>query len=219
MNLKMVVGLLISLLPVNGVRCVAYRMLLGYEIVDSRIGFGTVLAVDRARIVRSSLGMFNRFLGPISVTIGENARIGSFNWFQCGAWTTEERFKDGNYERRLDLQENTLITAGHFFDLAGAFILGKNSWIAGRGSQFWTHGTGTAEGNITIGTDCYIGSAVRFAPGSGIGNNVLVSIGAVVIKKILVDHALIGGVPAAVIRADYDWRTKPNPAQNGMDAG
>jgi acetyltransferase-like isoleucine patch superfamily enzyme len=67
---------------------------------------------------------------------------------------------------------------------------------------------GVRDRNIDIGADCYLGSAVRFAPGSGIGDNVLVAMGSVVSGVIPVDNALVGGVPAKVLKEKYDWKTQ-----------
>jgi acetyltransferase-like isoleucine patch superfamily enzyme len=150
--------------------------------------------------------MFNLFIGPMSVEIGSNASIGNRNTFSCGFWTEVDQYWDKHYARALQIGANTLITSGHYFDLAGAFVLGEGSWIAGFGSQFWTHGIGVQDRDIRIGRDCYLASAVRFAPGSAIGDNVLVAMGSVVTKKSEMNYAMLGGVPAAVIKQDYDWK-------------
>ena len=101
-----------------------------------------------------------------------------------------------------------MITSNHYFDVAGTFVLGNNSWIAGIGSQFWTHGAGVQERNITIGERCYLGSAVRFAPGSSVGDNCIVGLGSVVTKEFNSNNAVIAGHPAKIIRENYDWKTK-----------
>ena len=40
------------------------------------------------------------------------------------------------------------IISGHYFDLSGSISIGKHSWIAGYGSQFWTHGTSTPDTKV-----------------------------------------------------------------------
>jgi len=89
--------------------------------------------------------------------------------------------------------------------------LGDGSWIAGVASQFWTHGTGTPDRDISIGKGCYLGSAVRFSPGSSVGDDVLVAMGSVVTKKFKEGRVLIGGVPAKIIKGDLDWREERVP--------
>jgi acetyltransferase-like isoleucine patch superfamily enzyme len=150
--------------------------------------------------------MFNLFVGPMTVEIGAGASIGNLNTFSCGFWTVQEQYLEKGYARSLQIGANSLITSGHYFDLAGAFVLGEGSWIAGTGSQFWTHGIGVLDRDIRIGRGCYLASAVRFAPGSSVGDDVLVALGSVVTKKSDVNEAVLGGVPAEVLKKDYIWR-------------
>ena len=205
---KIALAFLVSFLPLNVLRMFGYRLLLGYHVDASRIGFGTVIAVDQAIITTANLGFFNLFIGPMKIRIAEGASIGNRNTFSCGHWVLQGQYRDSNYTRTLTIGAGTLITSNHHFDVAGSFALGDRSWIAGIGSQFWTHGVGVRERNIEIGRDCYLGSAVRFAPGSKIGNNVLVAMGSVVSGVIPADNALVGGVPAKVLKENYDWKTE-----------
>lgn len=204
LKLKLVLAALISILPINVLRVFGYR-LLGYK-VSGRIGFGTVVAVSVAHLEKSKIGAFNLFVGPMRVEIGAGASIGDRNTFSCGFWTTQEQYRNKNYARFLQIGANTLITSSHYFDIAGSFVLGEGSWVAGIGSQFWTHGAGVTDRDIQIGRDCYLGSAVRFAPGSAVGEHVIVAMGSVVTKKFEVSNALIGGVPATILKKDYDWK-------------
>ena len=206
LKVKLVLAALISIVPINALRVLAYR-LLGYKI-RGLIGFGTVIAVTEAQIEECRIGMFNLFIGPMKVEIGRNARIENRNTFSCGFWTLQEQYRDKNYARFLQIGANTLITSNHYFDVAGSFVMGEGSWIAGIGSQFWTHGAGVTDRSVEIGSDCYIGSAARFAPGSGIGDSVIVAMGSVVTKKFEISKAMIGGVPASVLKKDFDWRSE-----------
>jgi acetyltransferase-like isoleucine patch superfamily enzyme len=119
-----------------------------------------------------------------------------------------DEYKDYHYSRRIEVCDQALITSRHYFDLSGSLTLGDRSWIAGIDSQFWTHGAGVKERDIQIGADCYIGSAVRFSPGSSIGNHVLVATGSVVSGAIAENNALVGGVPAKVLKSNYNWKEK-----------
>jgi len=204
LKVKVVLAALISIVPINTLRVLGYR-LIGYKI-SGRVGFGTVIAVSEARIESCKIGSFNLFVGPMKVEIGAGASIEHRNIFSCGFWTMDEKYRNIGYKRSLKIGANTLITSGHFFDVAGLFVLGSGSWIAGIGSQFWTHGVGVTDRDIQIGSDCYLGSAVRFAPGSGIGDYVIVALGSVVTKKFDVSNALIGGAPATVVKTDYAWK-------------
>ncbi len=204
LKVKLVLAALISIVPINFLRLLGYR-LLGYK-VSGRIGFGTVIAVSEASIEKCKIGIFNLFIGPMKVEIGAGASIGDRNTFSCGFWTVQEQYQDKNYARSLRIGANTLITSGHYVDVAGSFVLGDGSWIAGMGSQFWTHGAGVTARDIQIGRDCYLGSAVRFAPGSGVGEHVIVAMGSVVAKRFDISNAMLGGMPARVLKEDYDWK-------------
>jgi acetyltransferase-like isoleucine patch superfamily enzyme len=204
-KLKIVLAALISLLPLNGLRLLGYR-LLGYQIRSARIGFGTIVAVDEAVFDSCTIGPFNLFAGPMKVHIRRGASIGNRNEFICGYWVLREEYRDARYGRHLEICEEALITSRHYFDLAGSLTLGERSWIGGIGSQFWTHGAGVKDRDIKIGSDCYVGSAARFSPGSSVGDGVLVAMGSVVSGEIPENRALIGGVPARVLKTNYDWK-------------
>ena len=204
LKVKLVLAVLISILPINALRVFGYR-LLGY-MISGRIGFGTVIAVSEARIETCKIGLFNLFIGPMKVKIGAGASIGSLNVFTCGFWTIQDQYKKKDYARSLQIGANALLTSGLYADIAGSFVLGSGTWVGAMGSQFWTHGAGVTDRDIHIGNDCYIGSAVRFAPGSGVGDNVIVGMGSVVTKKFDISKAMIGGVPAKVVKKDYDWK-------------
>jgi len=204
LKVKLVLAALISILPLNILRVLGYR-LLGYRIRGS-IGFGTVIAVSKAHIEKCKIGWFNLFVGPMSMKIGLNAAIENRNTFSCGFWTVRDQYREAGYARSLQIGADTLITSGHTFDVAGSFTLGQGSWIAGAGSQFWTHGIGVRDRDIRIGRDCYLASAVRFAPGSVVGDHVLVALGSVVNGKFDDSNVMLGGVPAKVLKSQYDWR-------------
>lgn len=206
-KLKIILAAFISILPLNGLRVLGYR-LLGYQVHGARIGFGTIIAVDAALLESCKIGPFNFFAGPLKIHIQRGASIGNRNEFICGYWVLRAENKDKHYTRSLEVCEDALITSRHYFDLSGSLVLGNRSWIAGIGCQFWTHGAGVMERNIKIGTDCYIGSAVCFSPGSSIGDEVVVAMGSVVSGSIPESNALIGGVPARVLKSNYNWRER-----------
>jgi len=207
-KVRLVVAAMISILPINILRVLAYHIILGYDIRDAHIGFGTVIAVEKASMHTCKLGLFNLFIGPMKIIIGKGSSIGNQNTFACGDWVLREEYRDSHYSRTLEIGLDTLLTSRHYFDVAGSLKLGDRSWIAGIGSQFWTHGVGVTERNIEVGKDCYLGSAVRFAPGSSVGDNVLVAMGSVVSGAIKIDNALVGGVPAKVLKEDYNWKSE-----------
>ena len=179
-----------------------YNILLGYNISGgAKIGFLTVISV-KSFTSKENLrtGMFNLFKGPIDIVIGKGARIGRFNRFTCSKHVLDERFNSRKYNPRLTLGANTLILNEHFFDVYGEVTVGDGSWIAGHGSQFWTHGLSVMDRDIHIGNGNYIGSGVRFAPGTSLGNENIVSLGSVVVSKLTCSSSLVSGFPAKPIR-------------------
>lgn len=209
MRRRIILAKLISLLPLARWRAAGYRLLLGYRVEQAHLGWRAVIAVSAAELIGCRVGRNCRFLGPMCIHIGRGASIGRHNEFLCEPWTAEPDHEGAGYARRLEIGPDVLITEGHFFDLAGAITIGPGTWIAGRGSQFWTHGAGVTDRDIHIGPGCYVGSAVRFAPGAAVGRGVLVALGSVVTGKIEADDALVAGQPARVCRQDYHWRNKP----------
>ncbi|HSL31821.1 MAG TPA: hypothetical protein VK900_21640 [Anaerolineales bacterium] len=204
-KLRIALAGLIALLPLNGLRVTGYR-LLGYHMRGARIGFGTIIAVDEAVFEECRIGPFNLFAGPMKVHVHRGASIGNRNEFICGYWVLRDEYKQAHYLRSLEVCEDALITSRHYFDLSGSLVLGERSWIAGIDSQFWTHGAGVEDRDICIGSDCYIGSAVRFSPGASIGDRVVVAMGSVISGKVPESNALVGGVPAKVLKSNYNWK-------------
>ncbi|WP_333874818.1 acyltransferase [Methylobacter sp.] len=200
---KIVLAALISAMPLAGLRRWFYRVLMGYEIpASSKTGFLTVIAVSGFQLGEQvNIGMLNLFKGPIEVRIGDSARIGKCNRFTCSWHITHDRFKDRHYTPRLMLGARSLVLDEHFFDVYGEISIGEGSWIAGHGSQFWTHGLSVEDRDIQIGDNNYIGSAVRFSPGTSIGNNNIVALGSVVLSKLVCDSSLVSGFPAKPFRS------------------
>lgn len=205
-KIMLLLAIFVSILPINALRVFFFRNFFGYNIdYTSHIGMFTVIWCETFRCGHQVIiGKFNRFVGPFSLEIGNGAKIEYKNEFICNAWARQ----NPKYARECCIGSNTLITSNHFFDLTGYFKLGDMSWIAGRGSQFWTHGAGSSKNSVIIGTDCYLGTAVRFAPGASIGNQVIIGMGSVVTKVFSENCALIAGFPAKLLKENYDWRAR-----------
>ena len=222
-KLRFYMAVFISIMPFSKLRILLYRIIHRYKIAwNAKIGFATIIAVDKVSIGRAVIGGFNRFCGPFELNISDNASVGQKNRFSCGQWAVQGRYRDYGYARSLKIGNKAVITEGHFFDVIGGFELGDNSWIAGRDSQFWTHGTKinstkAEDRMIIIGNKCYIGSAVRFMPGTKIGNNTIVAMGSVVTKKFSQDYLMVGGVPAKIIRENYDWASRAAISDDSND--
>lgn len=201
-KMKKALAYAISMLPGSGLRTACYRMFFGYRFgAGTQLGWGAVIAVSQfvagnGVVIRRG----NHFIGPLKVTLGDKAFIGRFNRIECGDSAADPKMAHMNYAREFIAGEDSLIHEGHLFDVYGRIRIGKGSWVAGFDSQFLTHGAGTMNRDIEIGEYCFLGSAVRFSPGGGIGNNVILGMGAVVTKQLAQDNVVVGGVPAKVIK-------------------
>lgn len=201
MNIKIILSHIIARVPTNYLRVNLYKYILSYKIKNSKIGYGTVIAVKEFDISGSYVGKNNTFYGPIEVKIKDNCKISDGNNFHCGYWLNKDELKNA----KLSLLGNVNITSNHYFDISGGISIGKDSWVAGRSSQFWTHGAGQRPQGIIIDEGCYIGSSAKFVQNINIGKFNTVSLGAIVCKSFKEEKILIAGCPAQIKKHNYSW--------------
>lgn len=205
-----VLSMIARFAPLNALRIAALKAIPGVQLGRRvRIGFGCSFEVERLEIDDDvQIGRFNRFAGPVSVAIGKRCQIGARNRFGCSDWVRSSRYIEKGYARSLKLGPECLITDDHFFDCAGLIQIGAGTWVAGSASQVWTHGVGVTERDVVIGSRCYLGSAVRLAPGARLGDECILSLGSVLTGDFSASRcAMIAGTPAKPIKqleADYE---------------
>jgi acetyltransferase-like isoleucine patch superfamily enzyme len=204
-RLRSILAKSISFLPSSSLRRFFYSALFGYSLRGTTLGFGTVINVDSFTAEGVRIGSFNQFTGPIKVAIRQKTSIGSHNIFDCGQWALLEETKDDIFERTLILGEECLITSYHRFDLCGRIEFGQKVWIAGAGTQFWTHGPRVKNRNIFLASHIYVGSSSLISPGVTIASHSMIAMGSVVTGTFQEEHTLIGGVPAKVLKREYDY--------------
>lgn len=208
MRLRLCLALLAAILPSNRLRLFVYRRFLGYRIgPGSRIGPLNLIACDSFEVgPGATIGRFNLVRGAFAFSAGPRFFVGHRNTFACPTGLDHPGVAGRGYARRIAFGADCLVNDGHFLDAHGAITVGDGSWIAGRDSQFFTHGASARDRDIAIGARCFIGSAVRFAPGSAVGDTCVVGIGSVVVGRIEADEALVSGFPARVIRGIAEER-------------
>jgi acetyltransferase-like isoleucine patch superfamily enzyme len=201
-RIRRLLAVLVGYCPTNTLRCFFYSYLMGYRLgANVRLGWGTVVAVNEfVAGANVTIRRGNTFVGPVTVELGERTFIGRYNKIECGDSAVDPKVAHMGYSRRFVTGANSLINEGHLFDVLGTLSIGNGTWIAGFDSQFLTHGAGTMNRDIKLGDDCFVGSAVRFAPGAGVGDRVIVGIGAVVTKQLPENNVVVGGFPAKVIK-------------------
>lgn len=198
--MKKYIVLLIAYTPIEWIRKNLYR-LIGYKIgVNSFIGFGTVLRCNE-RIIGENvqIGRWNK-IDVKTIHIDQNTKIGNKNIFEGYAKYSNEA-RNSNF---IKIGKECLITSGHLIDGAYGVFIGDNTWIAGRNSSIWSHGTTKEHGSIIIGKRCYIGSDCKINTNVMLGDNVLVGMGSVITKSFNSD-CMVAGVPAIVKKQNYLW--------------
>lgn len=138
------------------------------------------------------------------VTIGNNFSIGRNSIIECTGVLRE-------LGESMEIGENVGIAANAFIAVRGKLKIGSNT-IFGPGVSIHTENhnfesidepirlQGATRKGVTIGEDCWIGSKAVILDGVTIGNHVIVAAGAVVNKDVP-DYAIVGGVPAKVIKS------------------
>ena len=200
-RLRLLVAAAIALVPVGRLRIALYRSLLGYRIgPNCRIGMFNLLACRSLHLgPDSSIGRGNLLKGDFDFIAGPRLFMGNRNVVTC-PWNLAARDPGRGYATRVEFGADCLVNDRHYLDGHGRITVGDGSWIAGRDSQLYTHGIGAEDRDIRIGRGCFIGSAARFAPGSGVGDRSVVGMGSVVVDRIGAEAALVAGFPARAVR-------------------
>lgn len=155
---------------------------------------GTAVLEDGVKIDALSKG---------GMIVGANFSLGRNSIIECTGVIRE-------LGETLTIGENVGIAANAFISMRGPVTIGDNTIF---GPNVSIHAEnhnfddldqpirlqGATRKGVTIGSDCWIGSKAVILDGVTIGNGVVVAAGAVVNKDIP-DHAIVGGVPAKVIK-------------------
>lgn len=188
---------LIIICPFNRIRIIIYKYIFQYQI---------------GKNVRIGKSLIN----CEQVYIEDNVLIGDANHISCNVFRVKKESKILSEnsivgKSNFTLGCNSRIITKHYIDCWNNVSIGDRTWLAGVGSQIWTHGSlYTKNGknlDVNIGNGTYVGSNCLFAPGTSIGNDCLIGLGSVVTKNFEVDNALISGNPAQLLKRNINWRT------------
>lgn len=197
MKSKSIILKFIKYIPFSSVKIFFLKFLFGYSIGHNvKIG-KSIINCDK-------------------VTIGNNVRIADNNVFSCRELSigSNTAIHSGNLfigTSGFSIGDNSRIINNHYFDLWNDIKIGNNTWIAGRNSQFWTHGsiytkTNKKDLSISIKDNVYVGSSVCFAPGVKIESINLIGLGSVVTDSFIKSNSIIAGNPAKIVKENIDWR-------------
>jgi acetyltransferase-like isoleucine patch superfamily enzyme len=202
--IRKTIATLIALAPFNALRIFLYRTLLGYKICDGcHIGMFNYINVETCSIGKATIGLFNVVeVGELVMADGSRIlkknRFRSFNRLHLreGSLVRANNVFLGTVpgltpfkkHENMYVGKDSIITAGHLFDLSDTITLGDNVTVGGMGSQLWTHSFSLdhikMQAPIIIGDDVYIGSRSVITPGVSIAGKVSVGAGTTVSKSI-----------------------------------
>ncbi|MBZ9787831.1 hypothetical protein LB456_10230 [Psychroflexus sp. CAK57W] len=194
---KKILFKLIIICPSNRMRIYIYKGIFQYQIGKN------------VRIGKSLINCEHAY-------IGDNVVIGDANHISCNVFRVKKgsSILSGNSivgKSNFTLGCNSRIITKHYIDCWNNVYIGDGTWLAGVGSQIWTHGSlYTKNGknlDVNLGNGIYVGSNCLFAPGISIGNDCLIGLGSVVTKSFEVDNTLISGNPAQLLKENINWRT------------
>ncbi|OXA92214.1 acyltransferase [Flavobacterium hercynium] len=189
---------IIKYIPSTIVKVFLLRNALGYTI-GKNVKIGKVIINCKKVVIEDNVYLAdNNNISCNELFIGAYSSIHSGNVIQGSA-----NFSIGKHSRIIN---------NHYFDVWNNIQIGNNTWIAGKNSQFWTHGSIHTKSknkdlSIIIKDDVYVGSACCFAPGVIIESENLIGLGSVVTNNFLENKTIIAGNPAVVVKENIDWRT------------
>ena len=197
MKVKYICLVIIKFIPFSSLKVFLLSKLFGYSI-GRNVKIGKSMLCCKKVTIGDNVYIANRnIINCNELVIGFNTSIHSGNTIQGGG-----NFSIGN---------NSRIINNHHFDLWNNIELGNNTWVAGKNSQFWTHGSiytknGTKDLSIIIKNDIYIGSSSLISPGVFIESINLIGLGSVVSGVFPESNTIIAGNQAKVIKQNIDWR-------------
>jgi acetyltransferase-like isoleucine patch superfamily enzyme len=187
----------IKFIPISSLKVFLLRKLFGYSIGKNvKIG-KAIINCNRVVIGANVLIADRTVISCGDLHIGSNTSIHSGNVIQGSA--------------NFYIGHNSRIINNHFFDLWNDIYIGNHTWIAGKNSEFWTHGSLHTKNNgkdlsIKIMDHVYVGSSSLFAPGAVVESVNLIGLGSVVSGVFRESNTIIAGNLAKVVKQNIDWR-------------
>jgi acetyltransferase-like isoleucine patch superfamily enzyme len=204
MSLRSALVLVVAALPASELKNSLLRRL-GWAIGDGvHIGPCLVSNVGRVDIGDGArIGTFNVLRDLAVLTLAEHTMVGQWNWL-----TAARRLREAGAPCVFHLGAHSAITSRHYFACSGGVRIGIYTSIGGVRSTFITHQISWKSSDqtfrpIEIGDYCLITSNVQVAPGSIVGNRIVVGMGATIAGR-LSDPGLYIQSRATLVKSDLD---------------
>jgi acetyltransferase-like isoleucine patch superfamily enzyme len=198
LKIRQIIILFTGLLPASSFKNKSLRFL-GWRVSSGvKIGPSIFLATKLVHIEKNmTIRPFSVFRN-VSLDLGENSIVGSWNWISAAKGLEElPQFKG-----RLVLGRNSAINSRNYFDVSGGVTFGSFSDLAGVRSTFITHQIDLQQSiqtcaEIQIGNHTMICSNSLLVPGgTQIGNECLFAMGSLIRAGDYPSGGFYAGAPA-----------------------
>lgn len=179
----------------------------GHKIASSaRIGICLVQRVGTVHMAPDSrIGHLNVIRDVRSLSLGEGAVIGQWNWIT----SARPLMREGSDHGFLDMGKHAALTSRHYVDCSGSVSIGEFATVAGVRSTIFTHGIDWRANRqstqpVVIGAYSLIGSNCAICPGAVLPARSVVGMGAVVAGATGEESSLVVSPRATVVRRGLD---------------
>jgi acetyltransferase-like isoleucine patch superfamily enzyme len=189
----------VALLPASRLKNVVMNLLKNNVHASAKFGPNIIIGECKITIGRQSLVRPFNIFRNMNLQIGDDAIIGSWNWFSAAPALKKHPLFKGEFS----LGNSSAINSRNYFDCSGGISFGAFSDLAGVRSTFITHFIDTKINkqvckSIQIGERTMLSSNIKVTPGAVVGARSIVAMGSVLIAEIYPSGSLIAGVPGKV---------------------
>lgn len=197
----LIMDCMFSLLPSMGKRWIGNRWR-GWDIApDAHIGLSLVRCNHLVMASGARIGHLNLIIRMDAITMGTAASIGARNIIRGVDNQSNQFAAEPDRRSMLTLGEHADITGTHYFDCTNHISIGAFTIIAGRQTQFFSHGISMRlnqqqSAPISIGKYCMIGAGSTLLKGAQLPDYSALAAGSTLHRAFTEPYTLYSGVPA-----------------------
>lgn len=198
-NIRRTLTFLIALLPSSRFKNLVLNFLKHNVHATAKFGSNIIVGECKITIGRESLVRPFNIFRNMDLRMGNDAIIGSWNWFSAAPSLKKHPL----FEGEMSIGNSVAINSRNYFDCSGGITFGAFSDLAGVRSTFITHFIDTNINkqmckSIQIGERTMLSSNIKVTPGAVVGDRSIVAMGTVLIAEVYPSGSLIAGVPGKV---------------------